>query len=492
MFKKILIANRGEIAVRILRTCREMGILSVALYEPSDVGSLHVRLADECVPLSSPAGFRDVEAMIAIAQAKGADAIHPGIGFLAEEASFGRACADAGLAFIGPPPEALEGVRNKIDALTRAREADFPVLPYSAECLPSEAEAVRAAAEKIGYPLVIKSCRGGRGRGERLVRTPDRFDEALRRAQKESLAVYGDSNVYLERAVLPTHQLGVQVLADAHGDFIHLGEREGSLIYGNQKVIEESPAPSLDDAQRQKLWQMALDLARLFNVQGAATVEFLLDESGQFYFTEIKGRLQLEHPVTEMVSRVDLVREQIRIAAGERLARARSAVALTGWSMVTRLTAEDPWRRFMPSPGLLRRVRLPSGPEVRVDTYVYSGCEVPAEYDPLIGKLAVWGEDRAACLARLKRALMEFKLVGTSTNLTLLQRIVQALDFEQGTYDSEFLARPFDREAEDAEQFRDLAAVAALLFARRTQSFTPSTPERVLSRWHRDSRRLPQ
>jgi acetyl/propionyl-CoA carboxylase alpha subunit len=492
MYKKILIANRGEIAVRILRTCREMGILSVALYQPSDVGSLHVRLADECVPLTTPAGFRDAEAMIAIAKAKGADAIHPGIGFLAEEADFAQACAAAGLTFIGPPPATLDGVRSKVAALKRAREAGFPVLPHSAHCLPSEAEAARAEAEKVGYPLVIKSCRGGRGRGERLVRTPDRFDEALRRAQKEALAVYGDSSVYLERALIPTHQLGVQVLADAHGNLIHLGEREGSLIYGNQKVIEESPAPSLNPAQRQQLWQMALDLARLFNVQGAATIEFLLDKAGQFYFTEIKARLQVEHPVTEMVTRVDLVREQIRIAAGERLARPQSAVALTGWGMVTRLTAEDPWRRFLPSPGLLRRVRLPSGPEVRVDTYVYSGCEVPAEYDPLIAKLTVWGEDRAACLARLKRALMEFKLVGTSTNLPLLQRIVQALDFEQGTYDSEFLAHPFDHSPEQAEQFRDLAAVAALLFARRTQAFTPSTPERLSSGWHRDSRRLPQ
>jgi len=492
MFQKILIANRGEIAVRILRTCREMGLLSVALYQPADVGSLHVRLADECVPLTSPAGFRDAEAIIAIAREKGADAVHPGIGFLAEEAGFARACAAAGLAFIGPPPEILESVRSKIHALNCAHQAGFPTLPHSEACLSGAETDMMAAAEKLGFPLVIKSCRGGRGRGERLVRTADRFAEALRRAQKESLAVYGDASVYLERAVLPTHQLGVQVLADAHGNLIHLGEREGSLIYGNQKVIEETPAPSLNPAQRQQLWQLALDLARLFKVQGAATVEFLLDQAGQFYFTEIKARLQVEHPVTEMVTRVDLVREQIRLAAGERLTRPQSAVAFTGWGMVTRLTAEDPWRRFLPSPGLLRRVRLPSGPEVRVDTYVYSGCEVPAEYDPLIAKLAVWGEDRAACLARLKRALMEFKLVGTSTNLPLLQRIVQALDFEKGIYDSEFLAHPFDGSPEQEEQFRDLAAVAALLFARRTQAFTPSTPKRLLSRWHRDSRRLPQ
>lgn len=493
MFKKILILNRGEVAVRILRTCREMGLAAVTLYEPVDVNSLHVRLADQAVRLETPGGFRDVTAVLAAARRCGADALHPGYGFLAEEAGFAAQCEAAGLRWIGPPPAVLAAARHKVAALEQVRAAGHRTLSHSPVCLgESGAPTLAEAADQLGYPLVVKSCSGGRGRGARLVRSPDRLAEAVRRAQQEAEAVYGDRHLYLEGAILPAHQIGVQVLGDHTGCYVHLGEREGSLVYGNQKVIEETPAPCLSSAQREQLWRTALDIARLFRLEGAATIEFIVDGAGQAYFTEIKARLQVEHPVTEIVTRVDLVREQIRLAAGERLTLAQADVPLAGWGMLARLNAEDPSRRFLPSPGRLRRVRLPSGPEVRVDTYVYSGCEVPANYDPLLAKLTVWGADRPACLQRLRRALTEFKVSGPPTNLPLLQRIVRAPEFAAGVYDTDFLAQPFGEAPETEDQFGDLAALAAVLFERRRLSFAPTVPDRARSGWHRASRRLPE
>jgi acetyl/propionyl-CoA carboxylase alpha subunit len=354
-----------------------------------------------------------------------------------------------------------------------------------------------AEANRLGHPLVVKSCSGGRGPGERLVQTAERLAEAVRRAQAEAQAVYGARRVYLEKAILPAHQIGVQVLGDQHGRLIHLGEREGSLQYGNRKVIEESPAPCLSQSQRERLWQTALDLARLFNYQGLGTVEFLVDEAGRFYFTEIKARIQVEHPLTEMISRVDLVREQIRLAAGEPLGLEQRDVSLSGWAMLCRIRAEDPWRRFLPSPGRLQRVRLPAGPEIRLDTYVYGGCNIPAEYDSLIAKLTVWAPDRAMCVERMRRALEDLKVVGVPTNLPLLQQVLQAPEFAQQSYSTDFLDHSFvagdhNRQVEPETHLRDLAVAAAVLYVRRNQLFRPSVPERLSSGWHQDSRRLPQ
>jgi acetyl/propionyl-CoA carboxylase alpha subunit len=493
MFKKLLITNRGEIAVRIIRTCREMGISTVALYEAADRDSLHVRLADECAPLTTPAGFIDHQALLAIAQRVGADALHPGYGFLAEDVAFIRACDAAGVAFIGPSAEIVDGAREKVKALAQVKAAGFPTVEHSpASFGAGELDQVRAAAEALGYPLVIKSCSGGRGRGEKLVRHAAKLEEALRRAQAEAQAVYGNQRIYLERALLGAHQLCVQIVADQYGNLIHLGEREGSLIYGNQKLLVESPAPALKPETRAQMREAALAIARLFNYQNVGAVEFLVNAVGEFFFTEIKARIQMDHPVAEMVSRVDLVREQIRLRAGRRLNRAQAEVALSGHALQCRLSAEDPWHNFMPTPGPLRRVRVPDGPDVRVDTFAYSGCEVPPNYDPLIAKLIVWGADRASGVARLQRALAEFHLLGPANTLPLLQRLVQSPAFVQGVYDTEFLAHAFPEIAPDPAQLRDLAVIAAVCYARRAQAFTPAQPARLQTGWHRESRRLPQ
>lgn len=387
MFKKILIANRGEIATRIIITCREMGLHTIALYEAPDAGSRHVRIADECVRLDSPQGFLDQEAILRIAQETGADAVHPGYGYLAEEPAFVAACEAAGIVFVGPGTAVLQTLRNKIEALAKARAAGFPVVDYAPISFDeSDLNALEAAADLIGYPLVVKSCSGGRGSAERLLKSPQNLEATVQRAQMEAQAVYGNRRVYLEKAILPAHQVGVQILADKSGNIIHLGEREGSLQYSNRKVVEESPAPCLTPDLRQEIWAAALGIARLFNYENAGTVEFLVDTEGNFFFTEIKSRIQVDHALTEMITRMNLVQEQLRIAAGEPLGWTQADVRLEGWAMLCRIHAEDPWRR-LPSPGRLRRVRLPGGPEVRVDTYVYSECDVPGNYDSLIAKL---------------------------------------------------------------------------------------------------------
>ncbi len=492
MFKKILIANRGEIATRIIITCREMGLHTIALYEAPDAGSRHVRIADECVRLDSPQGFLDQEAILRIAQETGADAVHPGYGYLAEEPAFVAACEAAGIVFVGPGTAVLQTLRNKIEALAKARAAGFPVVDYAPISFDeSDLNALEAAADLIGYPLVVKSCSGGRGSAERLLKSPQNLEATVQRAQMEAQAVYGNRRVYLEKAILPAHQVGVQILADKSGNIIHLGEREGSLQYSNRKVVEESPAPCLTPDLRQEIWAAALGIARLFNYENAGTVEFLVDTEGNFFFTEIKSRIQVDHALTEMITRMNLVQEQLRIAAGEPLGWTQADVRLEGWAMLCRIHAEDPWRR-LPSPGRLRRVRLPGGPEVRVDTYVYSECDVPGNYDSLIAKLTVWGADRAQCLARIRRAVEDFQLVGTPTNLPLLQHVLCAPAFANGRYDTNLLNNAFSCTPQRETYFNDLAVIAAMLYVRRNQMFRPSVPARALHGWHQDSRRLPE
>lgn len=495
MFKKILIANRGEIGVRIVRTCREMGIKTVALYTESDRGSLHVRLADECVRLHLAADLFDHERMVAIAKRMGADAIHPGYGFLAEEADFIRACHGAGITFIGPPAEVVESLRIKINALQMAQAAGFPTPKHSKVSFGEEnLVEIEAEAAELGYPVIVKSCSGGRGRGERLAQSPRHLAEAVRQAQVVSQAVYGDRRVYLEKAILPAYQVGVQIMGDKYGNLVHLGEREGSVLQNGHKIVEEAPAICLDQGQRERLWQTALELGRLFNYENLGTVEFLIDEAGHFYFSEIKSRIQVEHPLTEMLARMDLVSEQIRIAAGESVRVKQEDVRLEGWAMMCRVRANDPWRDFLSSPGKLKRVRLPGGPEVRVDTYVYCQCEVPADFGPLLAKLTVWGKDRDMCLRRLQRSLEDFTVIGTPTNLPLLQRIASAPEFASADYATDFHVPLFDETVgEKAEEhLPDLAAAAAILYMRRNQLINPQASPRLQGGWHVASRRLPQ
>lgn len=495
MFKKILIANRGEIGVRIARTCREMGINTVALYDESDRGSLHVRLADECVLLDRPGDLFDRQKIIAIAQKTGVDAIHPGYGFLAEEADFISACQEAGITFIGPPAEIVDALRNKIQTLQTARAAGFPTPDYAGVSFGEEnLQIIDAEAEKLGYPVIIKSCSGGRGRGERLAKAPRHLAKAVRRSQAMGQAVYGNKRVYLEKAILPAYQIGVQIVADKFGNIIHFGEREGSVLQDGHKIVEEAPSLRLSQELREELWQTALELGRLFNYENVGTVEFIVDSEGQYYFSEIKSRIQVEHPLTEMQTRIDLVREQICIAAGEKMTRCQEEVHLDGWTMMCRVRANDPWRDFLPTPGTLKHVRLPGGPEVRVDTYIYCNCEVPAAYVPMLAKLTVWAEDRDMCLQRLRRALEDFTIIGTPTNLPQLQRIVRAPEFTSGAYTTDFQVPLFDDDPaqEPPDHLADLAAAAAVLYMRRNQMINPQISERQQSGWHKSSRRLPQ
>jgi acetyl/propionyl-CoA carboxylase alpha subunit len=492
MFKKVLIANRGEIAVRIIRTCQEMGIRTVALYQPPDRESMHVRLADECAALDTAGGFLDQDYVLDVAQKREADAIHPGIGFLTERDEFIARCDDAQIKFIGPPAETVRLLRDKIEIVERARMAGFPTVPHS-ECVYDETqlESVHREAARLGYPVIVKSCRGGRGRGARLVRSAERLNAAVRWSQTEAQTIYGDRRVYLEKAVHPAHQVGVQILCDERGRKVHLGEREGSLLYGNQKVVEEAPAPCLPNDLRLKIWQTALDIASLFEFQNVGTVEFLVDENGNYFFTEIKPRIQIEHPLTEMLTRIDLIREQIRLAAGEQLEFEQDDVKIDGWAMQCRINAEDPWNQYMPSPGFLRNLRFPGGSDVRVDTYLFNGCVVPIEYDPLIAKLLVWGNDREACRQRLGRALDETQFSGISTNLSLVRRIVEQPDFAAGRYSTDFSPAEIPEDTADKDLLRDLAVAAAIAYIRQRQAFRPELPERLLNGWHRDSRRLP-
>jgi acetyl/propionyl-CoA carboxylase alpha subunit len=493
MFRTILVANRGEIAVRIIRTCRDMGIQTVALYDDSDLSSLHVRLADECVRLSSGTLYHDAAALVQIARDCGADAIHPGYGFLAEHDEFARACEEAGIVFIGPSSVALGKVRDKIATLEAVRAAGIAVPRHSPRAYhASEWEALQDAAERLGYPLVLKSYSGGRGHGTRLVREPAQLEDMAPHAHSAAQTAFGDDRLYLEEAFLPARYLEVQLVGDRHGNLVHLGERDGTIQHNHRKVVEESPAPYLTDAQRGDLWRQALTIGRLLGCTGVCTIEFVLDAQGRFSFTEIKARIQVEHPVTEMRTGIDLVRTQIQVAAGEPLGFSQNDVTLRGCAMQVRINAEDPWNHYLPSPGCLRRFRFPGGPGLRVDTYAYSGCDVPVHYDPLLAKVVAWDDTRAGALGRLRRAVADFAISGVQTNLTLIQRIINAPDFVSGTYDSDFGRRPLPGAEVPAEQIRDLAIAAALAYIRRGIDSSGVLPDRAGSGWHRDSRKLPQ
>jgi acetyl/propionyl-CoA carboxylase alpha subunit len=444
------------------------------------------------VRLISERGYEDQEAIIAHALECGAEAIHPGYGFLAEQAEFARACAAAGLAFIGPRPEVIAAVRDKITTLERVRAARFHTAQHSPATFGiGDLDGLRAAASALGYPLVIKSCRGGRGRGTRVVRSPEQLDDAARQAQAGAEALFGDAQVYLERAILPSRYVEVQLLGDEHGNLIHLGERDTSIQRNNQKIVTEAPAPYLAQEQREWLWRDAIEIGRLFGCHSACTVEFVIDSTGRRFFTEIKARIQIEHAISEMIAKVDIVREQICIAAGEPLSISQSDIVLSGSAMQCRINAEDPWNRFLPSPGRISDLRLPGGPFVRVDTYVSSGCEIPLRYDPIFAKLITWGADRDVCVSRMRRALEECSIVGIQTNIPLLHGVLSDPDFIRGMYSTEFSRRPLVTNDTSERELHDLAAAAAVAYLRRAAS-QASMPGRLWSGWHQDSRHLPE
>jgi len=484
LFKKLLIANRGEIAVRIMRTCRDMGITSVAVYSEADATALHTRYADEayCIgPAPAAESYLDMNKIIDTARACGAEAIHPGYGFLSERAGFGSACAEAGIIFVGPSPQTLRQLGDKVEALRIAEQAGVPSVPGSGgRVSPSEALTL---APRIGFPLLIKAAAGGGGKGIRLVEDASTLDESLQVAAQEAQASFGDDGLYLERYLDPVRHIEVQVLADRYGTLVHLGERECSVQRRSQKVVEESPSVAVDDALRERLGAAAIAIAREAGYENAGTIEFLLDASGDFYFIEANARLQVEHPVTEFVTGLDLVREQLRIAAGEPLGFTQADLHLRGWSIECRITAEDAEDGFMPSLGTAHHVKEPSGPGVRVDSSLFDGCEIGPHYDSLLSKLIVYGNDREHALARLRRALDEYQVLGVKTTLAFHRCLADDPAFIAGKIDTRFLDRSYDLERPEAAHSDHAMVVAALLSHARRSDGIGVTSSGQASRW---------
>ncbi|WP_421659368.1 acetyl-CoA carboxylase biotin carboxylase subunit [Leptothermofonsia sp. ETS-13] len=440
-FSKILIANRGEIALRILRTCEEMGIATVAVHSTIDRHSLHVQLADEAVCIGEPPSsksYLNIPNIIAAALTRNATAIHPGYGFLAENARFAEICADHQIVFIGPSPEAIRAMGDKSTAKKTMQQVGVPTVPGSVGLLTDEAEA-RAIARKIGYPVIIKATAGGGGRGMRLVHEDADLSKLFAAAQGEAEAAFGNPGVYLEKFVQKPRHIEFQILADSYGNVIHLGERECSIQRRHQKLLEEAPSPALTPILREKMGVAAVLAARAINYVGAGTVEFLLDQSGEFYFMEMNTRIQVEHPVTEMITGLDLIAEQIRIAQGERLSLTQEQVTLRGHAIECRINAEDPDHNFRPNPGRISGYLPPSGPGVRMDSHVYTDYEIPPYYDSLIGKLIVWGSDRPAAIRRMRRALRECAITGLPTTIGFHQKILETPEFQTGDVYTNFV-----------------------------------------------------
>ena len=504
MFKKILIANRGEIAVRILRACRELGIRSAAVFSDVDRKSLHVRLADEAYPIG-PAPSREsylrIDKLMDVARRAGCDAVHPGYGFLAENAALPRACAAAGLTFIGPSAEAMEALGSKTAGRQLARRSDVPTVPGTNDPIekPSDGQAL---AHDMGYPVLLKAVAGGGGKGMRLVHSDAEFESAFRDASSEAMNAFGDARLYLEKYLERPRHIEIQILADAHGRVVSLGERECSIQRRHQKVIEEAPSPIVTPDLRKKMGDAAVRLARAGGYVNAGTVEFLVDQNLNFYFLEVNTRLQVEHPVTEQVTGLDLVKLQIAIAAGHRLPFAWESITPRGHAMEVRLYAEDPANNFFPSPGNILSCHVPSGPGIRLDDGVYEGWTVPNDYDPLLSKLIAWGNSREETIARLRRALEEYAITGIQTNAGLFLRILSESDFLRGEIHTkwldELLRRPGSVSAssstEEAHQnaAADAAAIAAAIW-QANQSGGPSSSTSSSadqpSRWKHEGRR---
>jgi acetyl-CoA carboxylase, biotin carboxylase subunit len=468
-FKKILIANRGEIAVRIIRACRELEIIPVAVFSEADAASLHVRLADEAYGLG-PAPSRDsylsIERVMTAARASGADAVHPGYGFLAENAAFARACEDAGVAFIGPRSETIALMGEKTSARRLAVEAGVPVVPGTMAAI-GDAPTLRREAERIGYPVMLKAAAGGGGKGMRLVASPGELDAAAERARGEARSAFGDDSVYLEKAIVRPRHVEIQVMADAHGGAVHLFERECSIQRRHQKVIEESPSPALTPELRERMGSLALALVKRAGYVNAGTLEFLVDAGRNPYFLEMNTRLQVEHPVTEMVTGVDLVKLQIRVAQGERLPFAQRDLHQSGHAIECRVYAEDPDNSFLPSPGTIHALRVPGGPGIRDDSGVYEGATVSIHYDPLVSKLVAYGVDREEALQRMRRAVAEYSVLGIKTTLPFFARVLRHPAFVSGEYDTSFVETAFKDAPAAPPRPWDVALAAAALHAHR-------------------------
>jgi acetyl-CoA carboxylase, biotin carboxylase subunit len=506
MFKKILISNRGEIAVRVIRACHEMGIAAVAIYSDVDRTALHVRKADEAYPLGAAAAaesYLNIVKILEVAAQSGADAIHPGYGFLSENARFAKACVAAGVKFIGPTAEAMNAMGSKTQARQAMERAGIPIVPGTSRGLESFEQAEQVA-ERIGYPVMLKAAAGGGGKGMRLVHSVGDLKSALEGARSEAERSFGDGEVYIEKAIVNPRHIEMQIFADEHGNTVYLGERECSLQRRHQKVVEEAPSPIVDADMRRRMGEVAVRVARAAGYSNAGTVEFLVDQQKNFYFLEMNTRLQVEHPVTEIVTGLDLVHLQIRIAAGERLPFPQEDVKIRGHAIECRIYAEDPDNNYFPSPGKIALLLEPSGPGIRVDSGMYEDWTVPMDYDPLLAKLIGYGADREQATSRLTRALNEYFVGGIKTNISLFRRILHHSEFRAGKLDTGFLDRMMKQHAGAIDSSGDsskdastaeAAAIAAGLFAAldaRTgadRNGSVSASSKTLSNWRSTAHR---
>lgn len=440
LFKKILIANRGEIALRIIRACKELGIRTVAVYSEADKESLHVKLADEAIcigPANPQQSYLNIPAILSAAEITDAEAIHPGYGFLSENPHFAEACITSGITFIGPTPENIRIGGDKAKARTILKRRGIPVVPGSDGPINSE-EMAEKVVKKIGFPVIIKASAGGGGKGMRIVKDESEFNQAFHMAQREAFAAFGNGELYIEKYISGIRHIEVQILADSKGNVIHLGERECSIQRRHQKLLEEAPSPGLTEKQRKKIGELAVKAARAIKYRNAGTFEFIVDEEGNIYFIEINTRIQVEHPVTELITGIDIVKEQIKIAAGYELGLRQSDIRFNGWAIECRINAEDP-ERFIPSPGKITFLSLPGGPGVRLDTAIYPGYTVPPYYDSMIAKLIVYGKDRQEAIKRMARAMDEFIIEGVKTTIPFHKRLLNNPQFLEGRYTTAFL-----------------------------------------------------
>ena len=490
MFKKILIANRGEIAVRIIRACKDLGITTVAVYSDADRSSLHVALADEAYHIgpSKPAeSYLVKEKIIEVAKKSGAEAIHPGFGFLSENDSFAELCEKEGIVFIGPTAEAIKLMGDKITARKIAKEAKVPLVPGSDGAV-TDVEASRVA-KKIGYPVMIKASAGGGGKGMRLVREEEEFESSLRMAKSEALSAFGDDSVFVERFIEKPRHIEIQILADSHGKVLHLLERECSIQRRHQKVIEEAPSGFISAKTRKKMGEVAVRIAEAVNYRGAGTVEFIMDQDQNFYFLEMNTRVQVEHPVTEMITGIDIVKWMIRIANGEKLPFKQTDIKINGHAVECRVYAEDPEMNFLPSPGVLEYVRTPSGPGIRDDSSIYSGYEVTSFYDPMLSKLITWGDTRQDAINKMASALREYVVLGVKTNIGFLIRVMKDEEFQKAEIDTGFI----DRHPELLTSNSDKTAPALIAAALAMDNAVPENGEsegKPTSNWKLFARRL--
>ncbi len=468
MIKKVLIANRGEIAVRIIRTCREMGIETVAVFSDADRKSLHVRYADEAIHIgNSPSteSYLVKEKILNAAKISGADAIHPGYGFLSENADFAELTRNEGIIFIGPSAESIRLMGDKISARSIMEKAGVPVVPGTTEKI-RDTEKALEIIKTIGFPIIIKASAGGGGKGMRLVLKESESLQAINSAKSEAKAAFNDDSVYIEKYISSPHHIEFQVIADKFGNIIHLCERECSIQRRHQKIIEETPSPIMTEELRKEMGEKAIAAARSVNYEGAGTIEFLVDDKLNYYFLEMNTRLQVEHPITERVTGVDLVKEQIRVAAGEKLSYEQSDIFQDGHAIECRIYAEDPDNNFMPSPGLIRKISEPMGFGVRTDGYVYEGYEIPIYYDPMISKLITWGKIRSEAITRMSRSLGEYYIMGIKTSIDFLKRIMENPEFVQGVYDTHFIDTHKEQlfsPCDNVKEIEDLAMIVAFM-----------------------------